>query len=85
MIESPLADLPGKKSGRGAFSILLSLAAVLLPLGASHAGAILWTNTAGGNWSAAVNWSPNGVPGTADDATFVAGSYTVTNDITTNV
>ena len=39
----------------------------------------------GANWSAAVNWSPNQVPGTADDATFAAGSYTVTNDLTTNV
>jgi hypothetical protein len=85
MIEMPCAALPGRKPGRGAFSILLRLAAVLLPLGASHAASILWTNTAGGNWSAAVNWSPNRVPGTADDATLSPGSYAVTNDITTNV
>jgi hypothetical protein len=26
-----------------------------------------WTNTAGGSWSTASNWSPNGVPGANDD------------------
>jgi len=66
-------------------AILISLAAVLLCCGVSHADSILWTNTAGGNWSLASNWNPNRVPGPADDATLEAGSYSVTNDISTNV
>lgn len=39
----------------------------------------MWTITAGGGWSTAANWSPNQVPGAADQA-FVtnAGNYTVT-------
>ncbi|HEX4122720.1 MAG TPA: hypothetical protein VH619_19060, partial [Verrucomicrobiae bacterium] len=52
----------------------------------SHAAAISWTNTAGGNWSGAVNWSPNQVPGSADDAAITnGGSYTVTLDISVTV
>ena len=45
------------------------------------ASAINWTNIAGGNWSVAANWSPNQVPGSADDAVITnAGTYTVTLD-----
>ena len=29
---------------------------------------LVWTNTAGGNWSQASNWSPNVVPSIADTA-----------------
>jgi hypothetical protein len=40
---------------------------------------IVWTNTAGGNWSAAANWSPNQVPSTNDTAWITNnGTYTVT-------
>src|SRR5271168_3627033 len=39
---------------------------------------IAWTNTSGGNWSVAANWSPNQVPGVADTALIeTSGSYTV--------
>ena len=48
---------------------------------ATHAATITWTNTAGGNWSAAANWSPNQVPGTADTALITnSGTYVVTLD-----
>jgi hypothetical protein len=45
----------------------------------SHAGELVWTNTSGGNWSTAANWSPNAVP-TATDSAFItnSGNYTVT-------
>src|SRR5262249_53471755 len=57
------------------------VAALLLSLPVwSARGAILtWTNTSGGNWSVADNWSPNQIPGQGDFATITnAGSYVVT-------
>ena len=46
----------------------------------SSSGAVLvWTNTAGGNWSTSTNWSPNQVPSAADQALITnAGTYSVT-------
>ena len=60
-------------------SLALSLSATL----ASPAATITWTNLAGGNWSAPINWSPNQVPGAADTAVITNGaaSYTVTQDV----
>jgi filamentous hemagglutinin len=59
---------------------------VLISLGISR-GAIVWTNTAGGNWSDPNNWSPNQVPGqldafgSPDDVAITApGTYTVVLD-----
>jgi hypothetical protein len=51
----------------------------LLAVGtAAHAATLTWTNTAGGDWSTAANWSPNQVPGSSDIAVITnAGSYTV--------
>ncbi|NQU40313.1 MAG: hypothetical protein HQ523_10210, partial [Lentisphaerae bacterium] len=44
----------------------------------TRAATITWTNSAGGNWSDAVNWDPNLVPDTGDDAIITAaGSYTI--------
>ncbi|HUD45409.1 MAG TPA: hypothetical protein VMR33_01200, partial [Candidatus Baltobacteraceae bacterium] len=59
------------------------LAALLLLAELNVPAAVLdWTNTSGGNWSAAVNWSPNQVPGPTDTANItVAGNYTVTLDV----
>lgn len=54
--------------------LLLSLAA----LNITRANTIIWTNTAGGGWSEAVNWSPNQVPGSGD-------TVLVTNDATFTV
>ncbi len=51
-----------------------------LPFAAS-ATSITWTNAAGGNWSAAVNWSPAQVPTAADDVSLIGGSYTLTVDV----
>ncbi|MFN3407607.1 MAG: beta strand repeat-containing protein [Limisphaerales bacterium] len=43
------------------------------------ASTLVWTNTAGGNWNVAANWSPNAVPAAADTAFITnAGTYTVT-------
>src|SRR6185369_7618224 len=43
------------------------------------AGTLVWTNTAGGAWTNAANWSPNQVPAAADEAFITnAGVYTVT-------
>jgi len=37
-----------------------------------------WTNSAGGNWFVAANWSPNGLPGSSDSVTITNdGTYTV--------
>src|ERR1039457_2346957 len=53
---------------------LLAIASV------THATTITWTNTAGGNWSVAANWSPNQVPGASDTAQITtSGTYAVTN------
>jgi hypothetical protein len=54
------------------------LFALLVAAGAS-AAEIVWTNTAGGNWNVAANWSPNRLPA-ADDTAVITndGTYTVT-------
>jgi hypothetical protein len=63
-------------------SFSLSIRAIVLfALATIHSsGAVLvWTNTAGGNWSGATNWSPNQAPGAADQAFITnAGTYSVT-------
>jgi hypothetical protein len=52
----------------------------------AKAASYTWTNTAGGNWNAAANWSPNGVPGGTDSAAITTtGSYTVTMSDTESV
>ncbi|MCX6930334.1 MAG: hypothetical protein NT154_45070 [Verrucomicrobia bacterium] len=59
------------------------LAAIALP---SRAASITWTNTSGGSWSAAANWSPNIVPGPSDDVLIgTAGTYSVTLDASPTV
>jgi alpha-tubulin suppressor-like RCC1 family protein len=42
-----------------------------------------WNQAAGGNWSVAANWTPNGVPAAGDDVTLpdLATTYTVTLDV----
>ena len=48
----------------------------------SEAAIITWTNTSGGNWSVANNWSPNQVPTNTDTALITTpGTYTVTFDL----
>src|SRR5437899_1475948 len=58
----------------------LSLA--LAALSRANAATMVWTNTAGGNWSAATNWSPNAVPASGDTVFITnAGSYAVAIDV----
>ncbi len=59
--------------------VITSTNIVLVATNASfNAAGIYWTNTLGGNWTDAANWSPNQVPGPADNAFIIQdGSYTV--------
>jgi hypothetical protein len=51
----------------------------------AHCATITWTNTSGGFWSDATNWSPNQVPGNTDNALITTpGTYTVTLDLAPN-
>ena len=64
--------------------IRIFLATVLLTVfgGRLPAATVLWTNAAGGNWSAVTNWSPNQVP-TIADTVFITnnGTYAVTLNV----
>lgn len=59
--------------------LLLTALALTVPLAGAHALDVSWTNTAGGNWNTAANWSPNQVPG-PNDAVWITnnGTYTIT-------
>jgi len=64
------------------------LLALLLPAisRVAYSATIVWTNTLGGNWSVAANWSPNQVPGAGDTANITsAGTYAVTLDVNSSV
>ena len=63
-----------------AFVLFLIIAALGSHL--AHSATITWTNTSGGNWSVAANWSPNQVPANTDNALITTpGTYTVTLDL----
>ncbi len=58
--------------------LLLILSCVCPSLFRGQAETVTWTNTAGGNWSVAANWSPNKVPAAADTAQITTpGTYIV--------
>ncbi|MEI6786492.1 MAG: hypothetical protein WCQ21_36915, partial [Verrucomicrobiota bacterium] len=62
---------------------IFSCALVLFAATSLHldASSLLWTNRAGGNWSAPINWDPNQVPADADTVFITnSGTYTVTLD-----
>ncbi len=60
--------------------LLFSFTALCLTV-PGRADTIAWTNLNGGNWSVAANWSPNVVPGSADDVLITSiGTYIVTLD-----
>ena len=66
----------------------LLLVFLLLALGASlaQAATVTWTNTGGGNWNTAANWSPNKVPAAADTALITQpGTYTVKLDTSATI
>jgi hypothetical protein len=77
------------KNYSGLQSLLFLLLALLLSPAAvmpGRASTILWTNTAGGSWSVADNWSPNQVPGAPDTAIIpIAATNGVTLDTTATV
>jgi len=50
---------------------LLALAGLVAGITSLRAADIVWTNTAGGNWSTAANWDPNQVPGSGDTAWII--------------
>src|ERR1017187_5126080 len=57
---------------------------VMLALGGNtvRSATITWTNTSGGNWSVAANWSPNRVPTNTDNALITSSNtYTVFLDV----
>src|SRR5208283_4038391 len=60
----------------GALALALGLS---IGVESAQATAYNWTNTVGGVWSSPLSWSPNGVPGPSDTASFTTrGTYTVT-------
>jgi hypothetical protein len=64
---------------------LIALTGLLTALAISHnticAATITWTNTSGGNWSVANNWSPHQVPTNTDNVLITTpGTYTVSLD-----
>ena len=71
--------------------VLIAGMALLAISNVAHSATIIWTNTSGGNWSVANNWSPNRVPTNTDDVLITTpGTYTVALDVgrsyyTTNV
>lgn len=70
-----------KISGVKKFAISVAL---LTAFQICRADTIVWTNTAGGNWSDAANWSPNVVPGQSDSGGS-ADDVLITNDGTYTV
>jgi hypothetical protein len=55
-----------------------AIIAIFLNVYNASATTYAWTNTAGGLWSAAANWSPNGIPGSGDTALITtSGTYAV--------
>jgi hypothetical protein len=70
-------------SKRTAFISRAALAAIVTALLFSipaRAADLVWTNTLGGAWNVAANWSPNQVPVAVDRLWITnAGAYTVTN------
>src|SRR6185295_13568065 len=64
------------------FAFALSIAVVLGHH--THAADIHWSNPLGGDWNVAANWSPNQVPGPADNVFITnSGTYTVTLNVNT--
>ena len=64
---------------------MLAVLSLLTSGSMAHAATVTWTNTSGGNWSVAANWSPNQVPTNSDTALLTSpGTYTVTFDFNAN-
>ena len=44
-----------------------------------------WNGSLSSSWNTAANWTPNGIPGTADNVTIVTGSHTCQLNATTTI
>lgn len=67
-------------------AVTLTFVGEVLPVPLIADDVITWTNTTGGNWSEAANWSPNQVPGLTNTVFITnAGTYTVVLDVNTIV
>ena len=55
-------------------ALILLFVLAAFPIG-TIAGTLVWTNTAGGAWTNAANWSPNQVPGPADTAMLTSAAH----------
>lgn len=65
---------------------LVFVVAISLAAHTTHAATLLWTNTSGGDWNVAANWSPNQVPAVGDTTQITtAGTYAVTNNQNTTI
>src|SRR5882672_3858634 len=62
------------------YRLVISLVGFLLGAAVtSNSATLVWTNSAGGVWNVATNWSPNQIPTAADQALITnGGTYTVT-------
>ena len=72
------------------FRVIALLATIVIthPFASAPASAmdLVWTNTAGGSWSKASNWSPNQSPATGDAVWITRnGTYTVTLDVAATI
>jgi hypothetical protein len=66
--------------------ISLAASALIIAAASARADSIVWTNTAGGNWSDTNSWSPNQIPGDSDVAVITNdGTYSVTLDVNPNI
>jgi hypothetical protein len=64
---------------------LLTALGLLALVSQTYCATITWTNSSGGNWSVAANWSPNQVPANTNDVLITTpGTYTVTLDLDPN-
>jgi hypothetical protein len=64
----------------------IAMVAFVTGIAPCRAGTLMWTNTAGGDWNASPNWSPNQVPASGDTVVITnAGTYTVTNTSSTTL
>src|SRR5260370_31746136 len=70
----------------GARTLFFTAGIFLAAISLGRAATIAWTNTAGGTWNTAANWTPNQVPDAGDDALITSnGTYTVTLDVSPTI
>jgi hypothetical protein len=83
MVKSAGWSAPGSPYSKSFIAGLVLLSNGLV---STQGADIAWTNINGGVWSAATNWSPNSVPGGADNVFITnSGSYTVTFDVSSTL